>query len=79
MNNILSYTYLHFIVLVSYLIAHCTVMDHLKLRKFAYLSATRDHVPVASLLECMSDIRQVTAAPAWRKATDSLLPYGVAA
>jgi hypothetical protein len=36
-------------------------MDHLKLRKFAYFSAMRGHVPVASLLECMSDIRQVMA------------------
>jgi len=53
-------------------------MDHLKLRKFAYLSAMRGHDPVVSLLECMNDIRQVTAARAWRKATDSLLPYGAA-
>ena len=79
MNNILSYTYVHFFVLVSYLIAQCKVMDHLKLRKFAYLSAMRGHIPVVSLLECMSDIRKVTAARAWRKATDSLFSYGAAA
>lgn len=26
----LSYTYVHFLVLLSYLIAYCTIMDHLK-------------------------------------------------
>jgi hypothetical protein len=28
--NILSYTYVHLLVLMSYVIAQCMVMDHLK-------------------------------------------------
>jgi hypothetical protein len=62
-NNILTYAYVRFLVLVFYLIVQCTVMDHLKLRKFAYFSAMRDHV-VVSLLESRSDTK-VTAAFAW--------------
>jgi len=37
--NTLSNTYMHLLVLISYLIAQCMVMDHLKLRETKYLSS----------------------------------------
>jgi hypothetical protein len=43
MYNILSYTYVHFLVLISYLFVQCTFMDCLKLKislaSFLYLTA----------------------------------------
>jgi heme exporter protein D len=39
--NILSYTYVYLLVSMSYLIVHCTVMDHLILNKQTFQSLSQ--------------------------------------
>jgi hypothetical protein len=45
--SILSYTYVHLLVLISHLIAQCTIVDHLKLFLIAFVISVRPYIFVS--------------------------------